>query len=274
MHRTSFSSSIWTIESDFDSESIPTINAENYGYGKEYINDKHYNLPPAYGDETVAALRNESTVPNSSMSSPVSPTSSIIRSSKKRKWKRICISLLVILILLAIPLITLGLLYLKQRDVNFTILPVLVNNATIELNPQGFTIPIDPEIEATNDNYFRIDLKSIHVEANHPDYGFGTIPLGIGSLYDVILHKRSTTVFSFPLEFTYNSTIDTSYFYLEQLLRNCSDTTNANLYVHVSIMVNYHVWAKSGTMNDDRDILVPCPIEPNDAKRILGIISL
>jgi hypothetical protein len=180
---------------------------------------------------------------------------------------------LIIFVVLAIPLIVLAILYLKQRNVDFTILPPSVNDTTININPQGFEIPVNPEVEARNDNFFDVELKMITVEALHPDYGNGSVPLGKGNVTNVVLGDRATTDFTFPLLFVYNSSMDSSYTYFEHLLLNCTDPANANLYLRAAIHVDYHVWAKSGNMDLDRDVSVPCPIDTEKARQILSIVK-
>ena len=73
------------------------------------------------------------------------------------------------------------------------------------------------------------------------------------------------------MSFTYNSSSDPEYTYLENLLTNCSESME--MYVYVDIDIDYKVWAKSGNTHENREVDIPCPVDPDTAKRILGLLS-
>jgi len=192
------------------------------------------------------------------------------RRSRKRRWCiALCIVFSVIFVVLAV---TLPVLFLVRRDVTFDIEPPAVENSTVNVDPSGFTIPIDPTVHATNKNYFDVLLTSIFVAANHPSYANGSVPLGTGTLNDVNLPKRSTIDFRFPFVVAYNRANDPNFAYFGELLQNCTQP-EAKLYLSVPIDVQYHVWAKSGTMQDERIVYVSCPVSPQKARSLLALLS-
>src|SRR6478609_2267138 len=71
-------------------------------------------LPPAYGSESIA-YQNNAAAPPPAAPQPAQTT------PPSHKWRNCCIILGIILFFLSIPAIVLGLLYLKERDVSFTI---------------------------------------------------------------------------------------------------------------------------------------------------------
>lgn len=230
---------------------------------ERYPHDHQYQLPPSYAHSSLPDRQ-----PMPASPPVIQPINGTTRQRPKRIWYFVGCFMLTIVVIL----ITLGVLYLKQRQVSFTILPISINDTIINMNPDGFLIPIDPIIQAHNDNFFDVKLNTISVQALHSNYANGMSPLANGSLSNVLLKHREDTTFIFPLLFTYNSTLDPSYIYFEKLLTNCSDPTNAQLHIQVDINVDYSVWAKSGTMQDNRDLMVPCPIDVEKATRILQIV--
>lgn len=189
----------------------------------------------------------------------------------KRKKRRCFLCCGLSVLLFAILAVTLPLLYCKQRAVEFDILPLVVSNQTINIDPQGFNISINPIVSANNHNFFDIKLTSLQVVGTNPLYDSGFTPLGTGSLADQILQKRGETQFSFPFIIAYNRTFDLSYNYFSGVLQNC--TENMDLYVDVSVFVTYHVWAKDGTMTYNRLVGVPCPISATKATELKTLLA-
>ena len=192
--------------------------------------------------------------------------------SKGRKFL-ICLTVFVCCVLLPI-LIILAVLFLVERHYSFDIQPLSIDNSTIQVSPNGFSIPLDPIIHVSNDNFFDIRLTDLQVNGTHPLYGYGTVPLGTGYLQQFTMESRSEADFTFPFLVQYNSTNDPGIGYFSQLIENCTDASNRQLYLEVSFSVNYDTWAKSGNIFETREVAVPCPISEQEAssiKRLLGV---
>jgi hypothetical protein len=183
---------------------------------------------------------------------------------KNRKWK---IFTLVSIVLGLVALgTTLALLFCRERNVSFELLPLAIDNSTINVTPDGFSLPLNPGVRSRNDNYFDIVLTDVLVRGTHPLYAQGTVPMGTGSVSGVVLESRDETQFNFPFFVSFNRTYDPELLYFERLLTNCSATPDiARLYFDVSIDVNFKMWAKSGSINRQMEILVPCPISQAQA---------
>jgi len=158
-------------------------------------------------------------------------------------------------------------LFLIKRPVSYQIAPLAVDDQVINIDPNGFTIPINPTIHTTNENFFDIGLH-ISVQGTHPAYAGGMVPLGSGRLEDATLYRRSEQDISFPFLVQYNNTFDPDFAYFSQVLDNCTDISNMQLYMDVGMLLNYHTWIKSGTMDESRNVYIPCPISSDEAQRI------
>ena len=192
----------------------------------------------------------------------------------KKKWKgwAICVCCSIVFFVVALAII-LPILFLIQRRVDFDILPIYVDNQTINIDPSGFTIPVNPTVHTVNENFFDIGISSLQVQGSHPLYGNGQLPLGTGFIQEITLWKRSEMNFTFPFVVVYNRTIDPDFTYFSALLTNCTMAGNANLYIGTNVEVNYHMWAKSDTIHDARNVMVPCPVTPERATEILAIVN-
>lgn len=193
--------------------------------------------------------------------------------NNRGKWKKIICASICLFILVVI--VTLPILYLVRRDVSFDIVPINIEEETINIDPNGFNIPVNPTIHTKNENFFDISLNSVKVEGSHPSYANGVVPLGMGTIEQVILFKRSEMDFQFPFLVQYNRTFDPSAEYFTQLLTNCTnvDPNGRNLYLDVSVMVEYHTWVQSGVINENRNIVIPCPISSEQATKILQLVQ-
>jgi hypothetical protein len=193
-----------------------------------------------------------------------------VNRGRYRKWKIcVCGSLCFFIIALAIIL---PLLFLVQRKVDYVILPLAISDQVINIDPNGFTIPINPVIHTTNENFFDIGL-SLNVAGKHPLYANGTIPLGSGSLVDATLKSRSEQDVSFPFLVQYNRTYDPDFAYFSDLLTNCSTPGNMKLYMDVALDVQYRTYIKSGSMAERRDVYIPCPITEEKANSIKALLA-
>jgi len=192
---------------------------------------------------------------------------------RRRSWKKITCAVICCII---IPLIIiLPVLYLVQRDVTFDIVPINIEEETINIDPNGFSIPVTPTVHTKNENFFDITLTNIDVKGSHPAYAQGLVPLGYGNTSGVVLPKRSETDFQFPFMVQYSRSSDTGIVYFSQLLTNCTnpDPNGRNLYLDISVDISYDMWARSGTISEVRNILVPCPISSEQAARIQRLIG-
>ena len=127
-----------------------------------------YHLPPEYADSSLAAATNAPLGPN-----PPAPSTPPNFMTRRKKW---CVCIMTTLVILTI-IITLCVLFLVQRDVNFDIVPLSLSNVTIDPNPSGFTVPINPSVQAENDNFFDVHLTNVVVNGFHPLYGGGAVAL-------------------------------------------------------------------------------------------------
>lgn len=196
----------------------------------------------------------------------------VITQNRNRKRTYFICGVILFILLVIATLVTLGLLFLVQREVSFDLTPLAMENATINITPDGFVLPIAPEVHAKNDNYFDINLSSVDIKGFHPGYTNGTIPLGFGNVTGLTLHKRDTTTFEIPFLVMFNRTLDQDLTYFALLMENCSRTDNAEIYFDVHVSVDYKMWAKNGNMLDKREILVPCPITSDEAQTYKSLL--
>jgi hypothetical protein len=203
----------------------------------------------------------------------INDVNNMIGGGRGNRWKYcicgwICFCIMVLAIVLPV-------LFLVKRDVTFEIEPINISEETINIDPSGFSIPVNPTIHTENDNFFDISLDMVLVTGSHPSYAGGTVPLGTGNLSSVVLSKRSEMDVTFPFLVQYNNTFDENTQYFSELLTNCTNSEEAgrNLYLDVRILVNYHMWAKDGNLDEHREFIFPCPISAEKASTIQGLIG-
>lgn len=183
--------------------------------------------------------------------------------------KRICaiISALVILaIIIAVAL-------LFPRNVDYSLLPLQIDNKTINIDPSGFTFDLQPVLAFENHNHFDIGLHNLQVTGNHPLYADGLVPLGIGHLNDAKIPKRRNVNVTFPFNVHYNRTFDPLFTYFGSLLSNCTDPGNRKLFVSVDFSIAYSTFIKSGIIHHSQAVEVPCPIDTTTASTLLAMLS-
>jgi hypothetical protein len=164
------------------------------------------------------------------------------------KWMLVAaVGVLVVLTVTLVPL------YCVERDVTFTVHES--NATTVTQTEDGFDALATVEVSSTNDNYFKIYVDTLSVNVRHPLYN---APLSESTVKDVVLSQRATTEFDIHLDLSYTVLVDTEMTYLSQVLSNCSHGTGL-LYFDVHVVVDYHVWARSGQRTEDLVANFPCP---------------
>jgi hypothetical protein len=237
-------------------------------------NEVGYDAVDENGTPYVYASRIATPTYTQNMQSTSRDMSADAKLKRRRQWKQcliwICIPFLCIFILLAIVL---PVLFVIRRRVDFEIRPITIDQETINIDPNGFTISVDPVVYAINDNFFNIDISMLRVEGSHPLYADGRFPLGQGLLEDVTLHSRSDTEFILPFTVEYDRLRDDSLTYFSSLLTNCSETGNRNLHINVDVRADYHMWAHSDTLYSTRSVVLPCPIDVEQAQGIQSLLE-
>lgn len=195
-----------------------------------------------------------------------------IQDTQRRHCKPVIIVAIVVSSLIFITLlITLPVLFMIQRDVSFNLVPLNIDNSTINVTPEGFKLPVAAKVSSKNENYFNIYLDNIDLKATHPLYNNETSSLGYGNSSSNVLYSRKETIFEISFFVEYNRLNDPNFTYFNDLLKNCSNSQQ--LYFDVFVNVHYHVWAKSSSMNIAKNINIDCPISENEASRISSIIN-
>ena len=246
---------------------------QSYQAQQPRYNDLYQNYqshPPQYGEDMNNGNMNNGYEASESDVGGSSIASSIVK-RKGRKGKIIGASCCIFLFLALAAI--LGVLFVIPRTVTFDMLPIAVENSTIDATPEGFTLPVKPIVSSRNDNFFNIYLDKVRVDGFHPAYSGGSQSLGTGGVDGVVLKKRETTLFGFPFVVHFNRTYDPELAYFSELLTNCSSTTNSNLFFFVDISVDYHMWAKGDILRQRKEIVAPCPISTEEAIRIQSLIG-
>ncbi len=245
-------------------------NYNNYYDGKNFGNYSEHD------EETVVTYNSQEPYiqpPPPFQEDPTQPAYTFPTQPNKFKRNRIIGVVLFVLLILSAAII-LPLLFLVPRNVSFDILPISVENTTINVTPDGFFLPVTPIVLANNENFFDILLKKVSISGSHPSYSDGHIALGTGLVTNVNLNKRSFTQFPFLFNVQFNKTLDPQLSYLSSMLTNCSDPTNSKLYFDISVDVAYKMWAKSDSMNDKRNIIFPCPVSNEEAQRYMSFLPM
>lgn len=245
-----------------------------------YSNSYEYHEPPMYKENGLQPQQQQQMNYNGDYGYPIDPNNNQIRppqplpptptaSKGKRKIFYIVLCCCVIFLILIVAVgVVLGILFLVQRDVSFDLEPIVIDNSTIVLTPDGFIFPLQPKVIAVNDNYYDIKLATVHLQGSHPLYGV----LAVGSVQNVVLFSRLTTDFDIPIEISYNRTNDQDTTYFSELLTNCSQS--GNLYLDAYYNVHYSMWAKSGELSEIKQVYIPCPIGPDESGQLLALIGM
>lgn len=234
--------------------------------------------PPPYGSTFIQ----ENLIPSNELESSVTNASpgisedfrTLQNPNKPSKKPLVLLTICFFITLVIVTCVVLAVLFLVERDVSYRLLPMDVMNNTINVTPEGFALPATPLIATTNENFFDIFLDTILITGKHPLYSNGTIPLGIGKIENAVLRKRSEDVIALPFLVEYKRDIDPSLEYFGELLSNCSNVSNGKLEFFVNIDINYHLWAKSGTINEQQIVSVPCPISTEEATRMQNLVKV
>lgn len=192
------------------------------------------------------------------------------RRMNRRRWK-ICLCTSICCIIVPL-IIILPILFLVERKVDYVIQPLKIDDQIINIDPNGFTIPVNPVIHTTNENFFDIGLY-INVQGKHPAYANGEHALGEGTITDATLYARSEQDIIFPFLVQYNRTYDADFGYFSELLTNCSSPDNMELYLSVFLKIDYDTWIQSGSMDGVKEIYLPCPITSEEAVQIQNLLG-
>jgi hypothetical protein len=190
------------------------------------------------------------------------------------KKKRFLITLGICIVPVVITLIVLAVLFLDQRPVTFDMMPIQIDNSSINVNPNGFTLPINPTVTVLNENFFPIYLDQILVNGYHPLYANGSVAMGTGETDNIFIPSRSNSSFNVTYQVQFSRANDPKLTYFMAMLTNCSSAQEPrSLYFDAEMNVQYHVWAKSGSMAQSKQVIVECPLSVDGAQNILNLVQ-
>ncbi|KAJ3078571.1 hypothetical protein HK102_004392 [Quaeritorhiza haematococci] len=210
------------------------------------------------------------------------PTFKPLQKFRETRSRRCCCwTCLVILLLLIILAVITFLVWIRIPSTNLT--KIVPNRdgpgGAIQLKTDGFTTSWLVGLNVYNPNFFDIVFDELKVKGYEDNYANGTVPLATGQMGQkgkITLNRGGSTALDFPLDVTYQYSLDPQRSFVFYLMRKCGFTgerSNITVRYEVELVFSFLAWTGIRPVYKD-SLSVLCPIDGfNNATLVADLVG-
>jgi len=179
---------------------------------------------------------------------------------------RICCCSLMTTVFLIVSIVLALALWIRPPSITIGSVQPL-SGTSILTTSGGVTIRLGVQLSVTNPNYFSIDFTKIDLELLYP---INNTKIGGGNT-TINFKSRSQTNFSFPIDFSYNTSNDQQGVILHDLAAKCGvGGTKSNLDIDYKIFLGIRFFIITISPEISNSFSFPCPISAADVSQLLA----
>jgi len=182
---------------------------------------------------------------------------------------RICCCSLMTTVFLIVSIVLALALWIRPPSITIGSVQPL-SGTSITTTSGGLTVNLGVQLSVTNPNYFSIDFTKIDLELFYP---INNTKIGGGNAA-IDFKSRSQTNFTFPIDFSYNTSNDEQGVILRDLAAKCGvGGTKSNLDIDYKIFLGIRFLIITIFPEISNSFSFPCPISTADVSQLLAGIE-
>jgi len=177
---------------------------------------------------------------------------------------RFCCCTLLIALLFIISIVLSLLLWVRPPNINIGGVQTSASGSQIQSINDGFTINLGVNISVNNPNYFGVSISKINADIFYP---INNTKLGNGNESNINFPAHSQTNFTFPIDITYQTSLDPSNKILVDIATKCGfigGGAKSQITVNYKITIGIRIFCITISPDISNSLSFDCPISQGD----------